>query len=121
MANCQADKKANEDADERVDKGEATQIQLPAKTSLLETSNVTFNIVEITQDSTLFSQKFTSNNSPNEYSIISQPLSKKKYSSAIEASTGAAKSGPFSTIIENMLKRQKESVSLAELDDVLPR
>ncbi|VDM19343.1 unnamed protein product [Wuchereria bancrofti] len=98
------------------------------KASLLETSKVALKTgrknlhiaVEITQDSTLCSQKCSNDGLLNKYSMVSSPLSKTKYSREVEASSGSANIGPFLEIKRNIMKKQKDSISFDEFDNALP-
>ncbi|KAM3723493.1 Flavodoxin/ferredoxin--NADP reductase [Dirofilaria immitis] len=94
--------------------------QFPIITSLFETSKVPLNIVEITKDSTLYSQKSSSNDLLNEDGIAPLPLSRIKCSKTIEAAAGSEKNGPFSAIKENVLKKQKDIVNFDEFSNVIP-
>ncbi|VIO91620.1 Uncharacterized protein BM_BM1480 [Brugia malayi] len=104
-------------SNDKLKKKEQAHFQL--KASLLETSKVTLNIVEITQDSTLCSQKCSNDGLLNKYSTVSSPLSKTKYSREVETSTGSANVGPFSEIKRNIMKKQKDSITFDEFDSAL--
>nr|CDP99949.1 Bm1480, isoform a [Brugia malayi] len=75
--------------------------------------------IEITQDSTLCSQKCSNDGLLNKYSMVSSPLSKTKYSREVETSTGSANVGPFSEIKRNIMKKQKDSITFDEFDSAL--
>ncbi|EJW85354.1 hypothetical protein WUBG_03731 [Wuchereria bancrofti] len=105
-------------SNDELKKKEQAHIQL--KASLLETSKVALKTVEITQDSTLCSQKCSNDGLLNKYSMVSSPLSKTKYSREVEASSGSANIGPFLEIKRNIMKKQKDSISFDEFDNALP-
>ncbi|KAL4003106.1 hypothetical protein ACH3XW_6250 [Acanthocheilonema viteae] len=94
--------------------------QLSVKTSLLETSKMIFNIVEITQDSTMYSQKSSNNNIINQCKTIAPPLSKNECNTDTGTLTETAKIGPFAVIKENILKKQRDFASVDESEDALP-
>ncbi|VDO25786.1 unnamed protein product [Brugia timori] len=127
MADCQIRKDAYKDIGELKSKKGSARKHFQLKASLLETSKVTLNIgrknlhiaVEITQDSTLCSQKCSNDGLLNKYSMVSSPLSKTKYSREVETSTGSANVGPFSEIKRNIMKKQKDSITFDEFDSAL--
>ncbi|MCP9259496.1 hypothetical protein DINM_002440 [Dirofilaria immitis] len=120
MANFQIQKDIYENTNKERSKEESTSGQFPIITSLFETSKVPLNIVEITKDSTLYSQKSSSNDLLNEDGIAPLPLSRIKCSKTIEAAAGSEKNGPFSAIKENVLKKQKDIVNFDEFSNVIP-